>query len=590
MKQILNLCYNDLPPRLRTYLLYLSTFPENYEVDTARLVRLCITERFFLEIHGAEVKMDHNELISRNLMQSLHWNHDDIPRYCRLHPVIHDFLVCKSMEEKFATVVKDQGDQIFPINNGTVHRVSLQSNSIRVQAVLRNDSVDLSRARSISVFGQASSTLHLTDLKVVRVLDLEGYDGPVCLDGLSTLVLLRYLSLRGTGVSELPATIGELRCLETLDVSSTKVKKLPASIGVLLCLRYLNIRDTDVSELPATIGGLRLNLKVILVGGKGRFNSVETVTRLPNAIQHCQCLEKLGTIDLRVHHASFVKALGGLDRLRVLKITWSSQQSNEKAYREALVSSMENWTKLKSLTIHCGFLCSLEFLGSLPNPPLQLKKFKVTAGRFTVIPQWIRGLGLLSFLQITVCKLGSDDLRILKDLPSLKFLILGLEFIPSADIEIENEGFKELTRFSVDCPVPWLTFSTEAMPKLTYLQLKFCSGPAGPGSVPSGISNLRSLTEVVLCYNEKWCANSSSVKMAVASVKKEVAKHRNTIELIINDIRENVQQAEEATEVPNIADPRGKAKVNVEVVGEGTSKTSSLEIEEIIEDDAEHRL
>jgi hypothetical protein len=194
-------------------------------------------------------------------------------------------------------------------------------------------------------------------------------------------------------------------------------------------------------------------------------------------------------------------------------------------------------------------------------------------------------------MQITVCKLGSDDLRLLtKDLPRLKCLILGLEFIPREAIEIGNEGFKQLTRFSVDCPVPWLTFSTGAMWQLTYLELKFCSGPVCPGSVPSGISNLLCLKKVVLCYNEKWCANSSSVKMAVASVKKEVAKHRNTIELIINDIRENVQQAEEATEVPNIADPRGKAKVNVEVVGEGTSKTSSLEIEEIIEDDAEHRL
>ena len=245
------------------------------------------------------------------------------------------------MEEKFVTVVNVQGYQYFPINNGTVHRLSLQSNSSRVQAVAGNDYADLSRARSISIFGQASSTPHLTDLKVVRVLDLEGCDGPVCLDGLSKLLHLRYLSLRGTGVSELPATIGELRWLQTLDVSSTKVKKLPPSIGALLRLRYLNIRDTDVSELPAKIGELRFNLKAILVGSKGRFNSVETVTKLPKAIQHCQCLEKLGTIDIREHHASFVKALGGLNCLRVLKITWSSQQSNEKAYREALVSSIE---------------------------------------------------------------------------------------------------------------------------------------------------------------------------------------------------------------------------------------------------------
>ena len=96
----------------------------------------------------------------------------------------------------------------------------------------------------------------------------------------------------------------------------------------------------------------------------------------------------------------------------------------------------------------------MEFLGSVPNPPRGLKKFKVTAGRFVVVPQWINGLEFLSFMQITVCKLGSDDLSILKDLPSLKCLLLGLEFIPREAIVIENEGFNELTRFSVDCPVP----------------------------------------------------------------------------------------------------------------------------------------
>jgi hypothetical protein len=430
----------------------------------------------------------------------------------------------------------------------------------------------------------------LTDLKVVRVLDLEGYDGPVCLDGLSKLLHLRYLSLRGTGVSELPATIGELRFLQTLDVSSTTVKKLPPSIGALLCLRYLNIRDTNVSELPAKIGELRFNLKAILIGGKGRFNSVETVTRLPNVIQHFRCLEKLGTIDIRVHHARFVEALGGLDHLRVLKITWSSQQSNEKAYREALVSSIEKWSQLEYLTIHCGFLCSMDFLGSVPNPPQRLKKFKVTAGRFAVIPQWISWLWSLSFVQITVSKLGSDELRILKILPRLKCLILGLEFIPRETIVIENDGFTELRRFSVDCPVPWLTFSTEAMRWVKHLELKFCSGPASQKSVPSGINNLRSLTEVVLCYNQKWCANSSSVKMTVAAVKEEVSKHRNPIELVINDTRVNVQQAEEAAEIPNKAERGGKAKDDVEVAGEGTSKiSSSSEIEEI-EDDAEHGL
>ena len=128
------------------------------------------------------------------------------------------------------------------------------------------------------------------------------------------------------------------------------------------------------------------------------------------------------------------------------------------------------------------------------------------------------------------------------------------------------------------------------MPELTYLELKFCSGPTDPESVPSGIDNLRSLKEVVLCYNQKWCANSSSVRMTVASVKKEVGKshYQRRIKLVINGTRVHVQQAGETTEIRNEAEHGGEAKGSVEGAGEWTSKiTSSSEIEEI-EDDAEY--
>lgn len=139
---------------------------------------------------------------------------------------------------------------------------------------------------------------------------------------------------------------------------------------------------------------------------------------------------------------------------------------------------------------------------------------------------------------------------------------------------------------SVDCAVPWLNFSIGAMQKLTYLELKFCSGPASQGSVPSGISKLQSLTEVVLCYNEEWCANSSSVKMTVEAVNKAVAKHHNPINLTINGATANVhgvRETEEATEICSEAKCEGEAKDDVEVVGERTRRITS-EIEEIEDD------
>ena len=138
-------------------------------------------------------------------------------------------------------------------------------------------------------------------------------------------------------------------------------------------------------------------------------------------------------------------------------------------------------------------------------------------------------------MQITICKLRARDLEILRNLSRLKCLILGLDFILREAIVIGIQGFNELQRFSVDCPVPWLTFFSGEMQKPTYLRLDFRACPTGPICIPSGISNLRSLTEVSLYYNMRY-ANSSSVKMTVKVVRKEVAKlrRRRMSEMISN--------------------------------------------------------
>ncbi|KAG2563251.1 hypothetical protein PVAP13_8KG368300 [Panicum virgatum] len=569
---IVALSYNDLPPHLRKCLLYLSTFPGNEEVDIDRLVRRWVAEELILNEHGASgeetARIYLGQLISVNMVRPLLLNKDGV-RCCRLHPVIHDFLVYKSMGEKFITIV-DAEHQDVPSNNmcSTIRRLFLRSSSMQDQDLARNGNMNLSQARSIIVTGQASTAPHLTDLRVVRVLDLEGYEGMVCLDGLEKLLLLRYLSLRGTNVSELPETLGELRCLETLDVRSTKVK-----------------------ELPQSIVGLQ-NLETLLVSG-GRMNSsIEPATRIPEDMRICHLPEKLAAVDLRElpASASIVNALGGLDRLRVLEISWSSQQCIEGAYCEALLSSMEKWSQLKSLTIHCGLGCSMEFLSSLSHPPELLEKFKVTAGGFLSVPKWIQGLNSLYFVQINVCRLVTDDdLNILGGLPKLQLLVLGLDFVPTKVIVIETEGFNELWGFSVNCPAPWLTFRTAAMPKLTHLQLEFCSGSAMQESVPYGIGNLQSLTEVALLYNQEWCANSSSIVRTVDAVKRQVAKHRNPINLVINNTKVDVvQEVDEETE--SLAETQS-SNVQFQQVGEEVVRTRVEtwgEIEEVEGDNINH--
>ncbi|XP_044958894.1 disease resistance protein PIK6-NP-like [Hordeum vulgare subsp. vulgare] len=262
MKQIIKLSYSDLPANLKTCLLHLSIFPENHEIKIERLARRWIAEGFISEQRGTSIEETArnyiSELIGRNLIQPSQMNHDGTHSSYVLHPVIHDFIICKSMEDNFVALVHaEQQDVPLPPGNGTVRRLSLLNSGKHDQAAAQIGGAKVSRARSITAFSHTGRTPRLNELSVLRVLDLEGCQGPLCLDGLCRLLLLRYLSLKGTDVCELPAQIGELRCLETLDVRSTKVKELPPSILRLEKLMHLLAGN---AKLPSGINKMKLLL------------------------------------------------------------------------------------------------------------------------------------------------------------------------------------------------------------------------------------------------------------------------------------------------------------------------------------------
>lgn len=75
----------------------------------------------------------------------------------------------------------------------------------------------------------------------MRVLDLEDCKslGNEHVQKIRSLFLLRYLGLRGTGVTELQEDIGELHELQTIDVRRTRVKQLPVSVNELKKLVFL---------------------------------------------------------------------------------------------------------------------------------------------------------------------------------------------------------------------------------------------------------------------------------------------------------------------------------------------------------------
>ena len=71
MKKILALSYNDLPYHLKTCLLHLSLFPEDYEIKRDQLVRRWIAEGFITIEGGHDMEeigeCYFNDLINRSI-------------------------------------------------------------------------------------------------------------------------------------------------------------------------------------------------------------------------------------------------------------------------------------------------------------------------------------------------------------------------------------------------------------------------------------------------------------------------------------------------------------------------------------------
>ncbi|GJN04851.1 hypothetical protein PR202_ga22426 [Eleusine coracana subsp. coracana] len=576
--QALSPTYEDLHYELRLLLLFISMLPHGYTFNKDSLIRKWLlyeglSGRKYMDIKDEdkeEAEMWFSQLVDRNIITRVaaNWRYSSDEAEDCLWQISHymlQFVANISAEKAFAltscTLTSTAPSE--PGGSDKTHalrRLALHQPNPNLVTLLQ--AMDLSQTRTLVVSGVVDQ-IPLDKFTYVIVLDLEGWENlkdedmqQICK---SKMCLLVHLSIRHTRVSNLPRQIKELCNLRTLDISHTQIKELPSEVYMLEYLWMLDLRSTLIGQLPEH-DHIKWRLEHFLVGNETIISSsTETAGKIPERFLLSENLKTLATIDLSKHSPSLVESLGNLTHLRVFAMTWSYHQCTEGSYRESLLSSMKKWRMLKSLTVHCGLGCSMEFMGSLSDPPQKLEKFKVTAGRFASVPKWISKLDSLSFLQITLCGLGTEDLKILKDMSTLQCLVLGLEFIPREEIVIESGGFSELIRFCVDCPVPWLRFKDGAMRRLAYLELQVCSGPARrEGAVPSGICNLQNLSEIVMHYNQKWFTDGSHVKKTLEAVKNEVAKHYNRIDLVIKgtkiDDAQTFDETEWKIEIQNDAD------------------------------------
>ncbi|TVU03572.1 hypothetical protein EJB05_50888 [Eragrostis curvula] len=465
MRKILSLSYYDLPSHLKTCLLYLSIFPEDFVIRVDRLILRWIAEDFIKQVRKGDKLYEigwsyFNELVNRSMIQFSEDRFDTKSSTCHVHDVVLDLVCNLAKEENFVT-----------LSHGIEQNTSLQSKVRRLslQKTSGATSCNMSHVRSFTIFSPAIDSMPmLSSFPALRVLDLEGCNlENRNLSHVGSLVQLRYLGLGYTRYGgELPKDLGKLQFLQTLDLEGAAVKELPASFERLKRLMVLRL-DWDMRP-PS---GIR-NLTALEVLSRCRF------TELTN----------------------FVEELGGLTNLRVLIF---DVREEDQSSMETLVPSLRCMQKLRELTIYNDFLIDMEDWA----PPQCLRDF--TAPKMHLLPTWVNApcMQQLISLFVSVEVLRQHDVDALGRLHSLEFLEFNYNKVAIGETLTVNSGlFPRLTRLRSYHASIASVFRPGSVPWLRELTLSFSLREmmdAWNGSFDFGLENLGCLEKFTACvYDE----------------------------------------------------------------------------------------
>ncbi|KAK4721204.1 hypothetical protein R3W88_011437 [Solanum pinnatisectum] len=241
---VLGLSYHHLPNRLKPCFLSMGNFPEDFQVDTWRLIQLWIAEGFIRAPAGSRKSLEEvakcylEDLISRNLVMAGKRRFNGEVKVCRIHDLLREFCFIEDEMTKFMHVVRTPFSSTQKPN---VRRFKFPSKSgggvAPPEAFIDPPLV----ARSKYYF----SLLNLPfepRIKLVGILPIYRHD-PIIHGFFSRFNLLRVLAIFNTNV---------------------RFESFPLVITKLFHLRYLQIRC--FGNIPESISELQ-NLQTLICDG-----------------------------------------------------------------------------------------------------------------------------------------------------------------------------------------------------------------------------------------------------------------------------------------------------------------------------------
>ncbi|GAB2230406.1 hypothetical protein Droror1_Dr00014670 [Drosera rotundifolia] len=462
LSRILLHTYHDLPYYLKPCFLYFGIFPEDYQIDRMRVIRLWLAEGFLqarqnltAEETGEQYLI---ELVHRNLIQVSTRDGMKRPRLFRVHDLYREWIVSKLCELRFCKVDKSKSEA-----DGKFRRLSIHKDT--TDSFLENSKAMHPNIRSLFVFParetKMKSLAHklLAHGRLLKVLDFQ--DAPISSvpDEIGDLYHLRYLNLRNTNVATLPSSVGKLQNLQTLDLRHSCVRYLPVEIKELHSLRHLLVYKYGVPHEGFTV---------------------------PVGVICClKELQKVAYIEIG-DKGEIIEELRNLKFLRKLSIMKLKAKDGP-----AFCHALETMVWLETLAVYYQFPESLD-LHHINNPPEFLKRLGLI-GKMPKFPQWICKLNNLESLTLMFSILVDDPLINLQTLPNLTTLRLWTYAYTGVTLSFGTSGFTKLRVLSLlNLPnLEAMLIKQGALPALE--ELDFC-GCSNLKRVPSGIQHLNTLS------------------------------------------------------------------------------------------------
>ncbi|OMO83671.1 Disease resistance protein [Corchorus olitorius] len=507
---ILALSYNELPYHLKPCFLYLSHYPEDWEISTKKLIRLWIAEGFIspsvLEVEGEELLMEDvaeeylEKLISRCLVQVERQDHTGKHvKTCRIHDLLRDFCLLKARDEKFMGIIPSAKNE----NEDCIFRLTTTSSG-KLRRIAGH--LDQGRPRFDGSLGKRYVSMFVCDDLEKQCSKLHSI--LLCQDELvvklafpNAFKLLRVLNL----VRKNPDFWYSLQY--------ARKWRVPTEIGNLIHLRYLAL-EWFIVILPRSIGNLN-SLQTLYVRAPGL--KVPNVLFKLKSLRHLsvgKCLDSV-QIDILENIITLkgIAAKSLIKKNMVLKLTkiQSLAIEFEKSEEVEVILKSNIFYGLRSLRMVIGKSISDPELGPLSNCH-QLSKLRIDGE----IPEGLHSVSrqnVFEFLPtniLTLDLIGSqlkhDPMSSLEKLPQLRTLYLRGRSYMGSKMVCSANGFPQLNHLDLEnlSELEEWEIQEDAMPRLKTLCLLHIPKLR---MVPEGLKHVKTLQKL-----ELWFMKSSFVK------------------------------------------------------------------------------